>query len=101
MFIHAHAVAAYQAILEDRVAVIERPGSLILVAADGAGGRPGGAAAAAGVVRAVQAAAAERLAGPEEWVRFLRSLGRALAGDPEAGETTAVGLTLSAGEIAG
>jgi PPM family protein phosphatase len=102
MFIYAHAVAAYRPLLEDRVAVIERPGSLVVVVADGAGGRMGGAAAAEGAVQGVrEAAAMEPLARTGDWVQLLRSIDADLVADPEAGETTLVGLTLSAAGIVG
>jgi serine/threonine protein phosphatase PrpC len=101
MFIHAHAVAAYRPVLEDRALVMERPGSLIVVVADGAGGQPGGAAAAQGVVQRMGAAAAERLERPADWVALLRAADDALVGDPAAGETTAVALSLSPRGTAG
>ena len=72
---------------QDRGAVIESSVGLVLVAADGAGGRAGGAEAAAMAVELVREKAHE-LHDPNSCVRLLQSIDQVIAKDGVAGETT-------------
>jgi serine/threonine protein phosphatase PrpC len=99
----ARIVEAYRPVGEDRAEVIETAFGLVLVVADGAGGRPGGGEAAEMVVREVReaAAAARRPLDPRDWGQLLTPIDEAMADDPEAGEATAVVAVISAAGIAG
>jgi PPM family protein phosphatase len=103
LFETARVVEGYRPVLEDRSEVIRCGETLVLVVADGAGGRPGGAAAAEGVVKAVRTAAAamRRLDDPRAWCRVLEEADAALAEDAQAGETTAVVAAVTRQGIAG
>jgi len=89
--------------LEDRAQILERGASLVVVVADGAGGRPGGARAAELAVRLVEddVATVRELRDPEEWCRVLARADRTLLSDPAAGETTAVVAVVSPEGITG
>jgi PPM family protein phosphatase len=72
---------------EDRGAVIESSAGLVLVVADGAGGRSGGAEAAAMAVRLVRERAHE-LQDANGCVSLLQWMDQIMARDGSAGETT-------------
>jgi PPM family protein phosphatase len=103
LFETAKAIEGYQAELEDRAEVIERGAELVIVVADGAGGRAGGARAADSVIQGVRQATATfpRLDDPRAWCRLLSEMDQALLEDPEAGETTTVVVALSPAGIVG
>lgn len=88
---------------QDRGAVIVRPEGLVLVVCDGAGGLVGGARAAERVVGAARALLdrARGLPDAAAWCDFLRAMDAELARDPEAGETTAVVLSVTRDRVAG
>jgi PPM family protein phosphatase len=104
-FLVARIVEAYQSELQDRAEVIETGPGLVIVVADGAGGRAGAARAAEVVVQmtrqAVSAIPARKIGDPRTWSRLLAEMDQALLDDPAAGETTAVVAALSAAGIAG
>jgi serine/threonine protein phosphatase PrpC len=99
----ASRVEGHRAVLEDRAEVLEIADGLVLVVADGAGGRSGGADAAEGLVRLVREAVAAGRAPKDarRWSAFLASADDALVDDPEAGETTAVVATVTARGVVG
>ncbi len=72
---------------QDRGAVVESSAGLVLVVADGAGGRTGGAEAAAMAVELVRQNAQE-LRDSDSCVRLLEQMDRIIAKDGTAGETT-------------
>jgi len=76
----------------DHVDILSLGEAVVLVVADGAGNSRRGAEAALAVVRAVQAATAERtdLMRPEAWSDLLKQCDRLLASTGQGGETTAV-----------
>ena len=71
----ARVVEAYESELQDRAEVIETAGGLVVVVADGAGGRAGGAEAAERAVEMIRAAAAvtppRQLGEPRTWAHLL------------------------------
>jgi serine/threonine protein phosphatase PrpC len=92
-FTFVHALACPREPGEDRLAVIDRDGALVVVVADGAGGLVGGGRAATLVVATVREAAGSPGFAPhrpEAWVEVLAHADLALEADPAAGETTAV-----------
>jgi PPM family protein phosphatase len=96
-------VRGYRRVLEDRAEVIPVASGLVLVVADGAGGRSGGAEAADFVVQRIREAAPQ-VRKPHDgasWSRLLADIDTAMADDPEAGETTAVVLAVTERGIAG
>lgn len=99
----ALAFRSYRAASEDRGAVVPRADGVVLVVADGVGGRPGGGRAADEAVRLVAAAvpAVGRPADPEAWRDVLFDADRVLSKDPAAGETTCVVVAVTAGGVAG
>jgi serine/threonine protein phosphatase PrpC len=99
----AKSIEGYRAECEDRAEVIERAPWLIIVVADGAGGRAGGAEAAETVVKAVREAipGVRRLDDPRAWCRLLEEIDQSLLEDSTAGETTAVVVAISPAGIAG
>jgi serine/threonine protein phosphatase PrpC len=77
--------------LQDRVEITERSGAVVIVVADGSGGRSGGAEAADIVLKTVRAAANSlAVADAVACVRLLVEMDRAIDRDQAAGETTAV-----------
>lgn len=99
---YAIAAASARAASDDRVAVIERGAALVVVVADGAGGRPGGADASAAVEKAVRDAC---VAGGDPfdvraWSALLREIDGALA-KKMVGESTAIVLAVEEGVVAG
>jgi serine/threonine protein phosphatase PrpC len=103
IFETAKAIEGYRAELEDRAEVIERGSELVIVVADGAGGRAGGARAADTVIQGVRQAATTFpwLDDPRAWCRLLSEMDQALVEHPEAGETTAVVAAISPTGIVG
>jgi Circularly permutated YpsA SLOG family len=88
---------------QDRAAVVPIDGGVVVVVADGAGGRGGGAQAADGVIEAVTVAAMGRAADPwraDTWVEVLRRADAEVAAAGHGGESTAVALALGP-QIAG
>lgn len=96
----AHRVAAGSQD-EDRVAVVPVLGGHVLVLADGAGGRSGGRAAAEGVIRLALDQARALASDSLEPVELLRAIDAALAGDPVAGEATAVVAVVTPSQVHG
>lgn len=99
---YAIATASARATSDDRVAVIERGSSLVVVVADGAGGRAGGARASTAIEKAVRDACA---AGGDAfdvraWSALLREVDGALA-KGFVGETTAIVLAVEDDVVAG
>lgn len=99
---HSIATAASRVTSEDRVVVLERGSSLVVLVADGAGGRPGGAAASASIESAVQSAAGAGIDAFDvrAWSALLRQIDAELA-TTMAGESTAVVLAVEGDAIAG
>jgi serine/threonine protein phosphatase PrpC len=101
----ALAFRSYRAATEDRAAVVPLPahGGVVIVVADGVGGRPrGGRAAHIAVKRISEAATAvSKPLDPETWRDLLFDVDQALNADAEAGETTAVIVAVTAEGIAG
>jgi serine/threonine protein phosphatase PrpC len=89
--------------LEDRAAIIPIPDGLVLVLADGAGGRPGGAEAADAVIRLARAAIGSigDPLDPSCWSALLGDIDQEIRGDPAAGETTAVVMAVTPRGLAG
>ena len=88
--------------LEDRAEVIDQGESVLIVVADGAGGRPGAAYTAEAAVRMMcEGAAALRPGDLFAWSGLLRRVDDALAQDPAAGETTLVAAVVSPQGIVG
>jgi serine/threonine protein phosphatase PrpC len=88
---------------EDRVGVFDIAGTLVLVLADGAGGRGGGREAAEAVVAGVQARSWELAtrADADACAAALRALDHELAASRHQGETTAVLAVVRGGEVSG
>lgn len=90
---------------QDRAAIIEREDGLVLVVADGVGGRSGGAEAAEYVANAVSVRAGgferESIKSGKFWASLLGDLDQELTFDEDAGETTAIVAGVSASGIAG
>jgi serine/threonine protein phosphatase PrpC len=105
MLVWAKAIEAEGARLEDRAEVIVRAGQdeLIVVVADGVGGRSGGAAAAEAVVELARSVGARTTPWPnaDEWCEILTKLDKTLAGTRGVGETTAVVVTVGRGRVEG
>jgi serine/threonine protein phosphatase PrpC len=105
MLLTSTAVRGYRrGIVEDRVDVIRCGQALVLVVADGAGGRSGAAEAADAAVRAIR----ERILRepverwqPHRWSMLLADVDGLLSEDPASGETTAVVACVSSRGIAG
>jgi len=83
---------SYRAATEDQAEVVELgPEAVVLIVADGVGGRPGGGAAAERAVGLVREAAPSLKATDHmAWHRLAVRIDQALADDAEAGETTLV-----------
>jgi serine/threonine protein phosphatase PrpC len=79
---------------QDRAAVVEIPGGVVAVLADGAGGTAGGELAAQAVVDAVTA----RAASAPDWVAVLEDLDRPAR---HGGQTTAIAVEVTAAGIRG
>ena len=102
MFETAKILEAWGPRLEDRAEVIDRGESVLVVVADGAGGRPGAAYTAEAAVRLVCAeAAALRPWDLFAWCGLLRRVDETLAHDPAAGETTLVAAVVSPQGVVG
>jgi PPM family protein phosphatase len=102
MFETAKILEAWGPRLEDRAEVIVRGESVLVVVADGAGGRPGAAYTAETAVRMVCAGtAALRPWDLFAWCGLLRRVDDALAHDPAAGETTLVAAVVSPQGVVG
>lgn len=86
---------------QDRVAVVHVRGALVLVLADGAGGRGGGREAAEGVVRLARDKAHALVAGTLDPVSLLTEIDSSLASDKAAGESTAVLAIVAGSEVFG
>ena len=97
-FTVATAEASFRAATEDRLAVIEHDGGLVVVVADGAGGLSGGAGAAEmgvdGVTKAVLAGDVGTR-GPDLWMRLLAELDVDIEADAQAGESTIVVVSIT------
>jgi serine/threonine protein phosphatase PrpC len=83
---------------EDRLAVQDVPGGLVVVVADGAGGMPGGGAAAELALKlvsdAVEYGTFDKFSS-ESWREVMIHLDAIVASDREAGETTMVVVAIS------
>ena len=100
---HHVATASSRRNSEDRVLVIERRGSLVVVLADGAGGMRGGAAASDAFVHAVRKAAEDDafdVDGAAAWGELFARVDHELA-CAFTGETTAIVITLAPHGITG
>lgn len=86
--------------LQDRLEIFRVENRMVLVVADGAGGRSGAAEAAEFVIRAARGAA-ESLRGAEDCFRFLCEVDHNIAQADNCGETTGVIVVLSPGELFG
>jgi serine/threonine protein phosphatase PrpC len=88
---------------QDRAKVFPCAAGLVIVLADGAGGRPGGAEAAEGAVNAImQVIESGRFpADPFGWVAELRRIDGVLAEDHLSGETTVVVATVTSAGVYG
>lgn len=102
-FDHALLRADWEQGGQDRVATHVLEEALVLVLADGAGGASGGAEAADLVLRGVEEALArgDEARDPATWPRLLVDLDDRIERETDAGETTAVVLTLTRKLIVG
>ena len=84
---------------EDRVAVCEAHDALVLIVADGVGGRPGGGAASRRAVEIVRKAVTGERPNDEAqiWAERVAGIDRLLSRDKEAGETTLVIAAITGG----
>jgi serine/threonine protein phosphatase PrpC len=85
---------------QDRAGVIFCAERLVLVVADGAGGRSGGAEAAEMTAKLVRENA-NRLTTDDDCVRLLREIDKQVSSDPVAGETTCVVAVVTRSSIVG
>lgn len=85
---------------QDRGAIFHSPAGLILVVADGAGGRSGGAQAATMAVDVVRRGA-HGLHDRDACVRLLEEMDQAIAKDTVAGETTCVLAIITDAQVCG
>ena len=94
---------SYRAASQDRAAAVHVPAGVVLVVADGVGGRPGGGRAAELAVEHITRAApaVDRPWKPEAWRRLLVEADQSIRRDPAAGETTAVVVAVTDHGIAG
>jgi serine/threonine protein phosphatase PrpC len=95
---------SYRDATEDRIEIIEHgPDTVVLVVADGVGGRPGGGAASEMAVRLVREAVPSSLKITDHmaWYRLLGQIDRALLAEEEAGETTLVAACVTPKRIVG
>src|SRR5688500_16219875 len=90
----ALAFRSYRAAIEDRAAVVPLPahGGVVVIVADGVGGRAGGGRAAQMATDRISEVAPKvsKPLDPETWRDLLFDVDQALNADAEAGETTAV-----------
>lgn len=93
-FEHAVVLAGSRANGEDRAAVVERDGEVVIVVADGAGGLGRGGAAADAVVAAVREAPLAALLDVTRWRDVLARTDAELAAR-QGGETTAIVVAVS------
>jgi serine/threonine protein phosphatase PrpC len=97
------ATASFRSSSEDRLAVHEVQGGVVVVVADGAGGMAGGTDAAEYVLTIVNAAVADPAFRPDatSWVDLLRRADGEIQAARTAGETTAVIVHLSHDALVG
>jgi len=99
------AFRSYRPTTEDRAAVVPLPAhrGVVIVVADGVGGRPGGGRAAQMAVERISeaATAVSKPLDPEVWRELLFDVDQALNDDAEAGETTAVIVAATGAGVAG
>ena len=86
---------------EDRLLVLHDRGDLLLVLADGAGGRAGGAAAATRLTAAARSRRGELFSQRLTPSQFLLESDASLRADPDAGESTAIVALLLGDEVSG
>lgn len=86
--------------LQDRLEVVRFENRVVLVVADGSGGRSGAAQAAEFTVRSARETAVN-LNGPEDCLRFLYELDQQIAQAADCGESTGVIVVLTSGELFG
>ena len=86
---------------EDRVGVCEAHDALVLVVADGVGGRPGGGAASRRAVEIVRKAVTGERPNDEAqiWAERVAGIDRLLSRDKAAGETTLVIAAITGGRV--
>ena len=102
-FLHAQVLVSSRTDSEDRAAVIERGGALVVVVADGAGQMRGGALASDSVIEAVTRTLDHNsvdLESAEAWKYILHKTDAELA-EMMIGETTAVVIVLAADQLIG
>jgi serine/threonine protein phosphatase PrpC len=101
----ALAFRSYRTATEDRAAVVPLPahGGVVIVVADGVGGRTGGGRAAQMAVERISeaATAVRKPLDPETWRELLFDVDQALNTDTKAGETTAVIVVATGEGVAG
>lgn len=87
---------------EDRVGVCETHDALVLIVADGVGGRPGGGAASKRAIEIVRKAVTGERPNDEAqiWAERVAGIDRLLSRDKEAGETTLVIAAVTTGRPA-
>jgi hypothetical protein len=93
----ATAIDSFRSVTEDRLFVLEVPGGVVVILADGAGGIPGGGQAADRVVALARQALGCTGFDPFSagvWVDLLRAADHEIERERTAGETTAVILTV-------
>lgn len=96
--------ASYRRRSEDRVAIHEAQGGVVIALADGAGGWAGGGPAAERFMLSVASALADPTFDPQRaaaWASFLRRADGAIERDARAGQTTAVVVAVFADHIVG
>src|SRR4051794_5471071 len=96
-------IEGYRTVCEDRAAAFPCGEHLVLVVADGVGGRPGGGEASEAALRAVQEALSGRCSLDDEhwWAMLLAEIDSVLADDPMAGETTLVAAAVGPAAVTG
>jgi len=86
--------------IQDRLEILQFGDRMVLVVADGSGGRSGAAQAAEFVIRSVRDVA-EKLIEAGTCFRLLREVDEKIAKEKDCGETTGVVVVLTPGEIFG
>jgi serine/threonine protein phosphatase PrpC len=108
MYAVARFADSYRADTEDRADIIplgDGEDGIVLVVADGVGGRSGGGAAAESAVRrtreAVPSLTPRESRDPRTWYRLAKAIDEGIAGEEDAGETTLVILCVTPRRLVG
>lgn len=101
MFVTARQIHAGGKELQDRAEIVQLGSNMLLILADGAGGRSGGAEAAEFVIRQAKQTFYSSDLSPNGLSEFLKSIDRQMVSDGNFGETTCVLIVLSQNGIIG